>query len=66
MPNSKQQDTPHANSPWARWYALFVATLGLAATFAIWWGSCPDSFLISKGHDLNNTQVSILMQFLFY
>ncbi|MDP4128482.1 MAG: hypothetical protein Q8912_16315 [Bacillota bacterium] len=55
MPNNRQKETRHANSSWARWYALFAATLGMAATFAIWGALAPIASIFQKDLDLNNT-----------
>lgn len=45
----------------ARWYALIVATLGMAATFAIWGALAPLASQFQLNLGLSNTQVSALI-----
>lgn len=62
MQNTIQQSpSSPSRSTGARWYALFVATLGMAATFAIWGALAPIASLFQKDLNLTNTQISILI-----
>ncbi|KLU62371.1 putative nitrate transporter NarT [Peptococcaceae bacterium CEB3] len=58
---SSSQPSSLQPSPWKRWYALILATLGMAATFALWSALSPLAPLFQQNLHLSNTQISILI-----
>ncbi len=53
--------TTSRTTSFRRWYALIVAMLGMAATFALWASFSPLASLFQTSLHLSNTQISILI-----